>query len=168
MQIKPSNINHITIDKFSEELADKLNFNPGDSLEDLVSNKFKISIEYIPLPEIINSGAIYVKHGEMPLIRINVYDNHLRRRFTLAHELGHYIIHSDMGEKEIIAARNGYNERAEWEANWFAAGFLMPKKDFVTKHNEGLDKFDMSNYFHVSPSAISIREKYLNSIGAFK
>ncbi len=44
-----------------------------------------------------------------------------RDRFTVAHELGHFFLHSWMGDRPLKAARNG-SDRAEWEANWFAAG----------------------------------------------
>lgn len=46
--------------------------------------------------------------------------------FVLAHELGHYILHSFVGKRPISIKRNNIG-RAEWEANWFAAGFLIPE-----------------------------------------
>lgn len=53
-----------------------------------------------------------------------------RHRFTIAHELGHYILHRNgvkmcrIAEKESIAA---YLD-PEWQANTFASAILMPKR----------------------------------------
>lgn len=53
------------------------------------------------------------------------YTSERRDRFTMAHEYGHYLIHSG-GGKEDIKAKRGESSAVETEANWFAAGFLMP------------------------------------------
>jgi Zn-dependent peptidase ImmA (M78 family) len=56
-----------------------------------------------------------------------------RQRFTIAHELGHYLIISHRGSKHCTAknlAERDYKDparRIEAEANRFAAGLLMPK-----------------------------------------
>jgi Zn-dependent peptidase ImmA (M78 family) len=56
-----------------------------------------------------------------------------RRRFTIAHELGHFLIPSHKGNQQCTAAdlresrRGNDHQRREAEANRFAAGLLMPK-----------------------------------------
>ena len=64
----------------------------------------------------------------------------LRDRFTIAHEIGHYILHyiyarSQGDELENMYATRYGNTREEWEANWFAAAFLMPEDDFRERYN---------------------------------
>lgn len=49
----------------------------------------------------------------------------VRWRFSLAHELGHLILHSHM--EEISASTLN---RIEQEANWFAGAFLLPETSF--------------------------------------
>ncbi len=63
------------------------------------------------------SGVSYNIHGLPPLIFINKNQPLDRYRFTLAHELGHLIMHQCP------------NPKMEEEANAFAAEFLMPEKD---------------------------------------
>ncbi len=64
--------------------------------------------------------------------------NYNRYRFTMAHELGHYILHSHLfkeqgivsvGESEytLVISKN-YSHRLEYQANKFASCLLMPKE----------------------------------------
>ena len=58
-----------------------------------------------------------------------------RRRFSIAHELGHYHFptHTN-GPRECgasaLQASHDFGQRAEWEANSFAAELLMPTRLF--------------------------------------
>lgn len=81
----------------------------------------------------------------------NVYE--ARRRFTLAHELGHYLLHA-VEKKEFVDRteemyRSGSISRFEAEANHFAACLLMPAKALV---NSVSDKI---NYFNDNPDLFS-------------
>lgn len=79
-----------------------------------------------------------------------------RDRFTIAHELGHFFLHSWMGQRPLRAARSG-SDRAEWEANWFAAGLLMPKQKFIDTHKKRPSISWLANEFDVSEHAASVR-----------
>jgi len=98
-----------------------------------------------------------------------------RKKFTIAHEIGHLILHFYYftpeiwnqlpdGEDILLAARNGrfnlnYNEH---EADEFAGALLMPKSQFIEKFNElNKDRGKLSNFFQVATSAIYIRSKNL-------
>ncbi|HEY0434549.1 MAG TPA: ImmA/IrrE family metallo-endopeptidase, partial [Chitinophagaceae bacterium] len=65
-----------------------------------------------------------------------------RRRFTIAHELGHFLIPSHQGNQQCTAAdlqetrRDTIHQRQEAEANRFAAGLLMPKPWFTRDMDE--------------------------------
>jgi Zn-dependent peptidase ImmA (M78 family) len=74
-------------------------------------------------------GAIEVRKEQEFTIYLSPFTGPLRDRFTIAHELGHYFLHSKVGKKRIRVPRAG-GGREEWEANWFAAGFLMPEEMF--------------------------------------
>lgn len=60
-----------------------------------------------------------------------------RRRFTVGHELGHFLMPSHRGNRQCKASdlrehrRDTVHQRQELEANRFAAGLLMPKPSFV-------------------------------------
>jgi IrrE N-terminal-like domain len=59
-----------------------------------------------------------------------------RRNFTLAHELGHYLLHRAMTENEMLCSRadmwawDSEYGKMEAEANEFASYLLMPLDDF--------------------------------------
>ena len=73
-----------------------------------------------------------------------------RRRFTIAHELGHFLMPSHKGNQQCTAAdlretrRDTIHQRQETEANRFAAGLLMPKPWF-SKDMNGLGEADVTH-----------------------
>ena len=102
-----------------------------------------------------NSGDFNIK---MPPWRHTELD-----RFTIAHELGHYFLHSRSGEFPIKAVRYAKDDdRTEWEANWFASAFLMPKREFTKIYN--ISKKDISTIamkFLVTHNMVNTRIKSL-------
>lgn len=95
-------------------------------------------------------------------IVINKYHSLVRRRFTLAHEFGHFLYHKDFLKKEKIEDRvlfrGGNINKMETQANEFAAELLMPKQIFEEKLKSGCTKIEeLAKYFQVSHSAIKYR-----------
>lgn len=122
-------------------------------------------------------GSIRIKDNE-PVIWINKIANQLnvRRRFTLAHELGHYMLHlaplTTWNNEAFVDEKISFNRDDEWdhremEANGFAAQLLMPahivkdKVNSYTKKNQPLDIEKLSNEFEVSKVAMQYRLKSL-------
>lgn len=91
-----------------------------------------------------------------------------RRNFTLAHELGHYMVHRherssgrfDCSEKDILGNNTGTND-IEAEANAFAATLLMPNQDFRSQVNGQKFSFDLishcANRYDVSSTAAILK-----------
>lgn len=81
-----------------------------------------------------------------------------RDNFTIAHELGHYFLHTDFDNDEVLHHTRRGSNRREWEANWFAAELLMPEEDF---RNEAInfdnDEILLARRFGVSPAAANVR-----------
>ena len=79
----------------------------------------------------LDADAIYYPKDNMIVIRESVYNGAVegdpRSRFTIAHEIGHAILHT---ESRVALARNGESIPAymdpEWQANTFAAELLVP------------------------------------------
>lgn len=110
-------------------------------------------------------------------IHLNQYRHHNRERFTLAHELGHLFLHmgyiidserwNSLSEVEkYVFYRDNTSSVDEYEANEFAASFLMPRDEFVTVAEKHLDKNryalePISTYFGVSTDAVANRGKWL-------
>lgn len=100
------------------------------------------------------SGSLFVPDEESFLILLPKTTSRLRDNFTIAHELGHYFLHSEMGDKPIKANRDG-SDRCEWEANWFASAFLMPKA--IINRRALKTAKEISSFFDVSMRAAEIR-----------
>lgn len=99
-----------------------------------IAKKMGAKVRFSPLDEEL-SGMIYIKNGT-PIIGINSFHAPNRQRFTIAHELGHYVLeHSGLSEAVHVdkilmrgsIAASGTDE-IEIEANRFAAEILMPVK----------------------------------------
>ena len=94
-------------------------------------------------------------------IYINQIHSEGRKRFTLAHEIAHFLLH----KKEIgngIADDALYRSRLgssfEVVANKMAANILMPEKILKNKINDGYNTAEqLAGIFNVSTSAMSIR-----------
>jgi uncharacterized protein DUF955 len=59
-----------------------------------------------------------------------------RRRWTVAHELGHFLLHRDHNQIQLLqeaSVEEHYDQGIEREANAFASEFLMPER-LWTKH----------------------------------
>lgn len=84
-----------------------------------------------------NVSGVFFKKDSKLILGVNSNHHEHRRRFTIAHEIGHYILHSTEAlhlhmkecEKVYLRADNisGLNEA---EANHFAAELLIPEKAY--------------------------------------
>lgn len=147
------------IEEIANTVAKELNYSSGGPLEVIVSELGgKISISDVFDDE--QKEQIKVNGEGNFTIYIPNYTSPHRDRFTVAHELGHYVLHSKFGEIKLIAGRDG-DSIAEREANWFAAALLMPKDEFNKKCSDGLNNIELSRHFAVSPRAIEVRKKVL-------
>ncbi len=157
-----SGVSKAKIDELAAQVAAKVGYKPGADLEPIVRRLGGV-IQYHTWDVGDSSGSLEVRPGEKPLftIRLPSFASNMRNRFTIAHELGHYFLHSDVGRKRIRVERAGTG-RVEWEANWFAAGFLLPEAGF----REDWAKFGGSvglliGRYKVSTGVIEIRQQTL-------
>jgi Zn-dependent peptidase ImmA (M78 family) len=107
--------------------------------------------------------------GDSFKISVNKADHYLRQRFTMAHELGHFVLHRDLignGVDDNRAYRSApggsfwnrqITQRHETEANRFAANILMPEKLVIEQHElcHG-DLKEVAKRFQVSSQAMKI------------
>lgn len=108
------------------------------------------------------------------LIMVNLSDSARRRRFTIAHELAHYILHKT-DENQVFAHRDaGQTNSLEIEANTFASALLMPKKliydalSYLSDDSRNISNSTLIKYiadsFVVSAQAAQIRLEQLGVI----
>ncbi|HAU0830367.1 TPA: ImmA/IrrE family metallo-endopeptidase [Legionella pneumophila] len=92
-------------------------------------------------------------------IREDIYEGaiceHGRDRFTLAHELGHLVLHQDVpfAHNTTSSLNMKIYENSEWQADIFASTFLMP--DEIIKNCANVD--EIAQKCKVSISAARVR-----------
>jgi Zn-dependent peptidase ImmA (M78 family)/DNA-binding XRE family transcriptional regulator len=91
-----------------------------------------------------------------------------RIKFTLAHELGHYLLHKNV-KKEEFNSKDVY-KRMETEANHFASAFLLPAETFSNELiSHSLDFYlILKKRWQVSMQAMVYRSKELNLINEYQ
>jgi Zn-dependent peptidase ImmA (M78 family) len=126
------------------------------------------------------SGFLY-RDKDQAVIGVNTSHSPARQKFTIAHELGHLLLH----DQEQLHVDHGFRVRlrsdlssqgtdeAEQEANFFAASLLMPK-EFIERDladKEFVEIFDDDDFlpglarkYGVSTQALAIRLKTLGYI----
>ena len=94
-------------------------------------------------------------------IYVNARHHENRRRFTIAHEIAHFILHRDFigdGITDDALYRSALSSRLETQANQLAADILMPWPLLNAAMDGGInDVRTLANHFRVSPSAMSVR-----------
>lgn len=126
------------------------------------------------------SGFLYRAAGSPPIIGVNASHAPTRKRFTIAHELAHLLLHTRNGvhvDYAVVKMRDARasegKDEEEIEANRFAAEVLMPRT-FLEADLTALgpisadDEMVIANLarkYEVSPQAMAIRLSSLNLIG---
>lgn len=109
--------------------------------------------------EIRPSGNGYV-------IRINRHDPLRRQRFTVAHEIAHFLLHRDaigQGISDDVLYRSGLSDQREQQANRLAADILMPDDLLVEAREAAEEKgvgdvvLYLAEVFGVSEAAMRIK-----------
>lgn len=122
-----------------------------------------VEIRYLDLPEGL-SGFIAKESAELPpVIYVNDDDSHVRQRFTIAHELGHLVQETALGnhvfqtlKREEGHANLGVHNKERW-ANGFAAGILMPAGATRSLYVSGESAREIAERLNVSSLAVEYR-----------
>lgn len=97
------------------------------------------------------------------VIREDVYERARmgkgRDRFTIAHEIGHYILHSNTNSLTRVYANETIKayENLEWQANAFAGELLCPSNTL-----RGMEINEIAQYYGVSIEAAKTQKKKSN------
>ncbi|MEM5501513.1 ImmA/IrrE family metallo-endopeptidase [Ahrensia kielensis] len=106
------------------------------------------------------SGYLKKNNGHWT-IGVNSLHHPNRRRFTIAHELGHYFLHRHISDFEDRALFRNSSDRnqLEYEANDFAASLLMPSTNFkIALRQTGDNLRAIAERFGVSELATKFRQ----------
>jgi hypothetical protein len=104
--------------------------------------------------------------GDGFVIRVNRHDPIKRQRFTVAHELAHFLLHRNEignGIADDVLYRSSLSDRREQQANRLAADILMPVALLVEAQQAAEEKgvgdvvLYLSDMFAVSEAAMRIK-----------
>lgn len=111
-----------------------------------------------------NVDALIYKDDDIKFIVVNskahLYNE--RKRFSIAHELGHLFLHFSDNQKQYVAFRSqilGENRIEETEANIFAANLLIPDEMVEQEYFEMEVQFlsILAKKFKVSKAAMKLK-----------
>lgn len=141
------------IQKIASDLYLECNVISNDIAGEILSKKFiDYRITFENLPENV-LGLLSIKNKVITLsesIRTNIN----RLHFTIAHEIGHLVLHIPLIENKITEICE-YNEqsqlkiesktlkRMEWQANQFASFLLLPQRQFMVAFNKLLNEVNI-------------------------
>ena len=123
------------------------------NIKELISSFEDIEIKYDTM-DIAKSGSLSCVDGKW-IMCINSSHNSKRQRFTMAHELGHYILHRGKNIEFVDTTffRSDEMDSIEYNANEFASRLLMPEdklrklidEDRIKNIGELASRFDVSS-----------------------
>ena len=170
-KIPQIDIENIDIEEITLELRDYwgLGVNPiGNIINVMEKNGIVVSSFKTNESKIDAFTQIHkVNNVERPFVVVgDDKESAVRRQFSMAHELGHIILHNNSIEVDELS-REEYKMMEE-EANNFAAAFLLPKESFLTDVMQYPNKLEfyveLKRKWKVSISAMIIRAFKLNAI----
>lgn len=153
-----------------------------------ICSHYNISIEHKIYPDDTVGQIEFPPNDGSARIFINPFENsHInRRRFTIAHELGHFFLHKDSttdgftDTTRTMSRTTSYWDPVESEANDFAARLLMPEEFILSEGKKVIENFknvynqeripqdyfisNMAQIFNVSVQAMTYRLKNLGII----
>ena len=156
------------IENITEEILNKLNIKSIPVQVEEIASKLQIKISRAPSKDF--SGLLIRKDGHA-LIGVNDNEAPVRQRFTIAHELGHFLLHPR--KDTFVDYRDNKKDimrtAVEKQANMFAAALLMPRtlleKDFRALIKKGFGEAELmflADKYQVSEDAMKFRLLNLN------
>lgn len=144
------------------EISEEVPFPVIEFLELLASDGESLNYMIVADNELKGCYAKTLPDKNLILIKECVYngacDGNPRDRFTIAHELGHFLLHDG---NSISFARSDEKIKAyqnpEWQANTFAAELLLPSTAIVDKTIEQISK-----KYNVSLKVAEIQLSHVN------
>jgi len=133
-----------------------------------IARREGIKIELASLDDDL-SGMSFIKNG-VAVIVLNLNHHPNRRRFTLAHEIGHHLMHvpyltNNVHVDKVVLNRDAVSSQAidnkEIQANAFAAELLMPEAELRKYHNVDFNDdaflYSLAKKLKVSVTALTYR-----------
>lgn len=119
----------------ARQVLEKLAIKTAPVPVDKIAKALGAVVRFSPLDEEL-SGMVFIKDG-VPVIGVNSLHHPNRQRFTIAHEIGHLVMHRELISESVhvdkqfrVLMRDSNSatgsEAIEIQANQFAAELLIP------------------------------------------
>jgi Zn-dependent peptidase ImmA (M78 family) len=159
----------------ASRLLMELNIHEAPIPVEMIATKLGLHVERVPLGDEI-SGVLVIQDGR-GVIGVNPSHASVRQRFTIAHEIGHFLLHRDAMpvfiDKQFFRTylakfrdsnSSSGEDKLEREANAFAATLLMPipiiskaLKEIGVNISDEAAIQQLAERFNVSRQAMSLR-----------
>ncbi len=118
----------------------KYEVKPPIPVEDIIERYLGLRLIYDDLYKIFGKdvlGAVYVESKAI-CINERLFESSSEGRlvFTIAHEVGHWVLHRQYIEtlekdhsRQVIVSKKNSKDTIEWQADYFASCLLMPEKE---------------------------------------
>ncbi len=172
--------NRVLKDAREEGLYNSKSHTPLDKICEL---QLGLNYTFLNLPQTENGEDIsgYILFNQKTIVLNDLEHKHSyhkgRINFTIAHEIGHWILHKnlyDYDKPRFILFHTEFEEegsKLELQADYFSACLLMPKGLVKSKWNELSNHFSLhkkrnilADFFRVSEPSMNIRLSYLKLI----
>lgn len=141
-------------------LVDFSIYNPPVPIEEIV-HKLGIKVSFAPSKDY--SGML-IRKKEQTLMGINSDEPETRKRFSIAHELGHFLFSKKSVSVDYRISEYVEKPEEEKQADLFAASILMPRRwvsrDFERISKNAITQIDLTGLakkYKVSPDAMKYR-----------
>lgn len=156
---EPSGLSNFAIADYAERVAKEHNVFAGGTAADVEGLVRALGGSIDTSRSFLAEEALSVRSPGDFTVHLPPMTSARRDRFTIAHELGHYFLHYRL--PRAVGAREygrGGRDRAETEANFFAASLLMPRDLFTETFEKFRRNRDLvAQAFGVSPVAVDVR-----------
>lgn len=116
----------------------------------------QMGLNIVPIPSLKMAfdvdGFLTMDMTEIKVDQEVMMTSEVRYRFTLAHELAHYVLHAEAFRDIQVSSVDEWfifhtqleNEWFEKQANWFAGALLVPKAELLMKYESALAAADLA------------------------
>ena len=133
-----------TIESLVDEILQECHYEGGPVELEKICDRLSVKLSFngVTVRDANGNQVLGRANFDTKSITVNFHDDKGRERFTLAHEIGHFVLahgrylrSEDILERDLligIESRTEFNyERLELQANLFAAALLLPTKFFL-------------------------------------
>ena len=168
----PPDIQNLRAGDATDYILEILNITAPPISPFTIAEKLKIPVFQWDFPDEVS--GIFVSNNKKACIGVNQNHPYVRQRFTVAHEIGHFVFHDtkemfvDFLDMDIVdTGMDDADRKLEMQANWFAADLLMPRhlmyRDFEKYGEDNLTL--VAQKYEVSEQALWIRWVKLKLVG---